>query len=303
MTPQPALATPQGVIHRQSAPHPISRFVNVAASLLVVAAIAFAGWFSVMNLRPGGDMDPRYASVMVKQETAGNGVCDVEPLTVDQAVRIVQSPLAYVFGSAEAVEKAGMYLTENFLDIQPWGWDTLMSLASYISLPITDDEYFSLLAFSNEYADCIMTGTKGQLWAMMDPIVVQREIIVRIPLLQPMDVTEAAIAELLAIPNVNSNENTVRTMTWQPNADREHMARVDYGLTRSSNSSYIVPFQILNADGVIIGSYDIFGNSLLEDRASEADPGNIVLIRSKDEKSWYIVGGFESSKYADMQGN
>ncbi len=300
---QPALATPTGVVRRAFVPRSVSRFTSIAASLLVVATIAFSGWFAAMNLQPGGGSDPRYASVVVKRETAGDGVCDVEPLTVEQAVEIVRDPVAVVYGDSEAFQANGpdvLFDFRNWIGAQTDDWDTLMALASYTAIPVTDDEYFSLMAFAEEYKDCLKVGTFGQRWAMTDPIKVQYEIMTRIPLLQPLDVTEAAIAELLEWRVIGANQSVVVTRQWQPNPDRTLMVRVDAGVTFSSQSSFIIPWQILDGEGEILGSYDIFGNSLLDEHFSDTDPGNLVVIRAKDGKSWYIVGAFGSSQYADV---
>lgn len=293
---QPALATPTGVVRRAFVPRSVSRFTNMAASLLVVATIAFSGWFAAMNLRPGGDLDPRYTAQGIRLDTAGNDVCDVEPLTVEQAVQIVQDPLVYAGGSS--YELRSELEIRNFLGAEPRDWDTLMSLASNTAVPVTDDESIALLAFVKESRDCTYAGTKGQLWAMTAPELVQFEIVRRIPLLQPMDVTEAAIAELLARPYLPSGNVALVTRIWQPNPDRTLMKRVDYGVTWLSHSSYIVPFQILNTEDEVLASYDIFGNLLDGGGYDDVSPANIVLTRIVG--SWYIVGAFSSSQYADV---
>ncbi|MCA9833319.1 MAG: hypothetical protein KC435_05195 [Thermomicrobiales bacterium] len=282
------------------------RFANTAASVVVLVALAFGGWLAAMHLRPAGEDDPRYAALGLLQTDAGNGVCDVESLTVDEAVQIVQNPLVYLYGSEEAVQAAGLdgeVDLQNFVGAQPNDWDTLMSLASYTSIPLSDDEFFAARAFSTEYQECILTGTRGQIWAMMDPILVQYQIITRIPLLQSPDETEAAIADLLDTPYATPTTYATVSRIWQPNPDRELMTRVDYGLTWSSNSSYIVPMQTLDVDGNVLASYDIFGNRLTDMAVDDTDPFNMVVVHSNINGAWYYVGAFASSPYADVTEN
>lgn len=278
-------------------------YVNLAATLAIVAAVALAGWFATMQLNQPGSPEPRFAALGIEREDAGNGVCDVEPLTVDEAIQIVRSPMFYLYGGEDnaRADGWGQIIDEghamNFVGAPLRDWSQLTGLTPHAALPVSEEEFVEAYALAEEYRDCIQTGTRGQVWALFDPVVVQYEIATRIPLLQPMDETRIVIEQLLNEPTFASTAAAVNDRKWQVNPNTDLAVRIDHGMTFHVHRSILIPVQILDRDGEIVASYDIYGNRLPDGGFGREDSFNIVVAFSSVTETWYIAGAYESTQY------
>lgn len=283
----------------------VRHHLSMAATLALVLTVALGGWFATMQLSQP-PAEPRPAVLGIQPEDAGNGVCDVESLTVDEAIQIVQNPMFYVYGGEENARADGWGAIldqghgSNFVGAPQRDWTQLTRLTPHAALPVSEEEFAAAFALSEEYRDCLQTGTRGQVWALFDPVVVQYEIATRIPLLQPLEETRIIIDQLLAEPTIASTTAAVNDRTWRVNPNDDLAVRVDHGITFHTFRSIILPIQILDRDGEIVASYDIYGNRLPDGRFGSGDAANIVVTYSRTTESWYVAGSYETSRYHDV---
>lgn len=286
--------------------HRFVRYANLAATIALVFAVAVGGWLAALRLNDPSP-EPRFAALGVQSDETGDGVCDVDSLTVEDAILIVQNPVTYLYGGEANAREDGWdtILDEgdsfNFVGAPIRDWSLITGLTPHAAMPVSEEEFSATSAVVEEYWDCVQSGTKGQVWALFDPVVVQYEIATRIPLLLPLDETRIVIEQMLGEPSFSSPVAEVNDRTWRVNPNADMAVRVDSGLTFHANRSIILPIQFLDRDENIVGSFDIYGVPDPNLRASTDHATNIVLTYSRVTDTWYLAGSFEASRYYEVE--
>ena len=110
--------------------------------------------------------------------------CNVEPLTEQQVFDIVMNP------EREYLRRSGDQRTKSSdrLDEGQTLWfksyeQGPMNRDQYV-YPDDDKKYAEIENAANTFWNCMMTGSALQMWSLMDPYVVQREILIQYPVLR-----------------------------------------------------------------------------------------------------------------------
>lgn len=177
-------------------------YLNLAATIALVLAVAVAGWFATSQLNQPGGSDSRFALLGQTDETAS---CDVEPLTSDDVMEIVRNPYRYMFNRADPNSVA--LVSYEFMAQQE------LAVGFYFPSPgefksvnrTTPDEgeFEEAQAAVNTYIACMRDATNGQYWALLHPIAVQEQILAGFPVFADEETVSAHVEEVIDEPVID----------------------------------------------------------------------------------------------------
>ena len=155
-------------------------YMNLAATIALVMAVAVAGWFATMQLNPSGGSENRFALLGQTDETA---TCDVDALTVDEVMEIVRNPYRYMVDRADPDSQALVsyqFAAEQELmvgNIVP-SWHEFNAVSRVTP---SEAEFEEASQAANAYIACLQHATWGQYWAMYHPVAVQQDVLAQFP--------------------------------------------------------------------------------------------------------------------------
>lgn len=269
-------------------PSTSSRYLNLAASVVIVAAIAFGGWFATMRFQPSNDGN---GLLGLAQSTPVAQTCDVEPLTVDQVMQIVKNPWEFGFSQQNpSTEFSGPEFTEVSLRPSTAEFD-----AATRTKPAEKD-FEGAIAVANSYLACLPTASWGQIWALSDPVWVQSSILAHFPVFanepevrefiegridEPLSVDHNPLDDIYALADDQSivaNPDIDAALTiWPGNTSNSAMLFVAFGVL------------VTNDDGSIVLESNAEGESLEYQIGSSRQRPTIVVGQSSADGSWYIA--------------
>lgn len=286
-SPPTAGASPRGL-----AGH-IRRYANLSAIIALVVVVAVGSWLAMMQVQPDGP-DPRLAVLQATPEGAAQA-CDVEPLTVDEAMAIVRNPVPFMrFGvnatpeviPETASESAGLYeLTPD------------LELIEGNQVP-TEDQFDAVSTIAIRYVNCMAFGTQGQVWRFYSPAYVQKTVLAEFPVFAEESQVRERVEERLNEPAYEGEA------VWKilPFIDDIEMVSVnpDYQLAilQASESSYFD--QVMNI-GVVVKDVDdetliqtngtgrnLIPNDPLITGRSDIQL-HVVLAKSRNSDAWFVI--------------
>lgn len=174
----------------------VTRYLNYAASLLIVFGVAFAGAFMAMQINQHGGSNGPFA---LFSQTGDAAACDVEPMTVDGVMEIVENPYRY--------------MDEDDYP-KPWGssnpptpWeDDYQEVFPRLSSPIgtgygdepTQTAFDDASAVISRYIACLQEdGSVAMMLRFSDPFSIQHHIRMEFPFYRSEDQVREYVTEWL----------------------------------------------------------------------------------------------------------
>lgn len=186
-----------------------------------------------------GVATPSASPEAIAQTFGPEYACHAEPLTADQVFDIVMNPARERARRGSESQGAVTGLREDY-----W-WLTNQVHAQYNQEPfepVDDPEQAqTLIDTSNQFWNCLMTGTAFQVWALTDPAAVQHEILAHYPVVRDEDILRQHIGLWGDLPYRSGLHTTFSVFpTYQ---DQEHLDAVEVSMTadRSYGSVRILP--------------------------------------------------------------
>lgn len=296
--PPRAIATPSMPERQQ----PASRFLSMATSLLLVTALAAASWFAVMQIRDSGSPrpDPRLAAIATPGSSATAGVsaatCDVEPLSVDRVMEIVENP-AYFTANGPTEPRAESPMQGSPPEATLWEVETSLDLVAGTSIP-EQEQFDSATSVANEYVNCMIFGTQGQVWSFYSPVFLQSSILAEFPVYSSKEEVRAKVEERINKPAYTGEAawnflpfiSDVETVTVNP--DRE------LAILQRSESSYFdqvmtVGVSFVDADGQQLALTNGTGRDLVPNDPMFTGKNDVmlhvVIAKSRFSDTWLVI--------------
>lgn len=281
-------------------------YANLAATLAIVIAVALAGWFATMQLnRPGGTNSnlALIGSTPIAESTA----CDVEPLTVDEAMSIAKNPLAHL-----EPEEGFMQMDEYLL----FGWimDQESSKPGYVSPytmvwdvqlePVIEDDFSEATSVAQGFLDCIAHGTIGQVWRYLDPVTLHYDIHSVFPMFTSEDDARVILADVLLSPaegiwdggaiNPTQGSGSVRI---NPNQELAYSVHQPPGGSVHIVDVILAPLIFFDDDGNVVLETTVTGFPIKTTGVRLNNAQNVVIGRSMIDGNWYVVGFVRAESY------
>lgn len=166
----------------------VSAWIAAAIVLMLVAS-----GFYLNTLRPGdgGEQHLAWAPATPASTPVGEYACDVTPLTTDEVMAIIFNPGAGYEARGHTPINADfpdLYIESLPSDRNNW---VTTSMSSVIDPEIAGE----MQAFGNTFWNCLISGTSFQIWAMMDPAMLQWSILKSFPVVRSEEQLRAFVDE------------------------------------------------------------------------------------------------------------
>lgn len=173
----------------------ITRYLNYAASLLIVFGVAFAGAFMAMQMNQPENSSGQFA---LFSQTDDSATCDVEPLTVERVMEIVRNPYPFMLNGPLG-DPAQPENPENSLytGLREGGWWDKSTIGIGMKTEPTGEVFQNASQFANEYLNCLQTGSFGQVLTFYSPIYIQDFVMEFFPVFADEDEVLAFVEEYI----------------------------------------------------------------------------------------------------------
>lgn len=272
-------------------------YVNFAATVALVLAVAGGGWLAMMQVnQPDGGPEPRFAALGLQPEEEGNGVCDAEPLTVDETIFIVKDPIGSLIPEIE--DPAALGYPEDWFGPRAitvpnvyWYMAQVYEL-DYFGMDLPQADFEAAQPVVNEFLDCLQSGTRGQLWRLMDPITVHALATQYLPTLSSEDTARVVLPDILEAPAHPNSGGSVDTRIIRINPDSSLT-----GYLAASNRTGFPGFAIspvihVEENGDVLTEADRHGISVDDPDHDAEGAMNIIYGRSAVDNQWYVIDYF-----------
>ena len=261
------------------------RYATLAATVAIVLAVAFGGWLA-MSQMPGGD--DRFAAIPGTPEVAQSQTCDVDPMTVDEVMEIVENPYKYAepgdYGSPDT-SPAPWY--DDFAEVQPMTSDFLTPLAGEIPTAAAMDQAIPVL---QEYIACVETKTVAHSLRFVDPFSIQERVVTEFPFYRDQKTVREWVSEWISQGPQSLNwvdEDTGEVLVFTPNSNIDE-ARTSFGwIGLGFNQILLLGSNVLNEDGDLLARHD--GTMQLVDGEKQSRFVMYTLVYSMYTEQWYVV--------------
>ena len=288
-------SSPQAAIVYDSRPYnrgQIGRYFNYAASLLIVFGVAFAGAFMAMQINQPGGSNGQFALFSQTDESA---TCDVEPMTVDEVMEIVENPYHYM-DESEFPNPIGSTTHETpwedeYQEVQPRlpvslnvGLDTEPTTTAF-------DQASEVIA---EYVACLQTdGSVAMMLRFADPFSIQHHIRMEFPFYRTEDQVRPYVSEWIASGTIYhelSYERQGETLTYIPANDKEMAGTQIHDFGLGFDQVIYVGSEIYDENGEFIGNFHPTLYMTYDVDEEYLDHGVVfTLLHSRYTGEWYVV--------------
>lgn len=284
-TPPPAAAAPSiGFGH----------YVNLAATIALVLAVAVAGWFATMQLNQPGGSNNQFAFAPGTPEAA-SGTCDVEPMTVDEAMVILLNPYQAMDVDEDLAQHSAtlVWLKDQAGQTGQPPLEKLLTDAPNGELE--QDELDKALTLGDTYLECVQHGTRAQVFRLLDPVGVHEYVRGILPLF-----TSEEEARVIIEDELNKSGNTVWTEDFMLEYLEDKSVRVNRNPERLYiDSSHavdsflldaivIAPVVIYDEDEEVVFETE-FGGFPVKNNGRAADYArNVSIAKSPFNGEWYV---------------
>lgn len=282
---------------------PVTWFFNIAASVLIIAALAFGGWFAAMQLNSPGTPtpEPRFAAIATPDASAtpqtDSATCDVEPLSVDRVVQIVENPYRFVANGA-AGEPTEFDSSTNLRNVDLYeaeGWELSLEPQNGTQPP-GDDEFQEASEVADAYLNCLAFGTVGQAWTFSNPIYIQDEVLMNFPVYADRESVRNWIEERIDEPAYQSSyqipwENLMDIYKPESISVNPDPALTLSQASASSQFDQLIEFgvSLVDADGKVVYLTTGTGNQLVSKPQGSTLNLTVMLAHHRHGDSWYVV--------------
>lgn len=269
-------------------------YANLAVTIAIVIAVAVAGWFATMQLNRPGDDSNQFALAPGTPEVA-SAICDVEPMTVDEAMVILLNPY-----QAMEVDEGYAKHAETLVWLKDQSGQTgqpplEMLLTDGPNGEIEQDELDKALTLGDTYLECVQHGTRAQVFRLLDPVGVHEYLRGMLPLFTSEEEARGIIEEELS-----KSGNTV----WTQDFMLEYLEGKSIRMNRNPERLYIdsshavdsflldaiviSPIVIYDANGEVVfetefGGFPVTNNGYATDYAR-----NVSIAKSPFNGEWYV---------------
>ncbi|MCA9834343.1 MAG: hypothetical protein KC435_10370 [Thermomicrobiales bacterium] len=275
-----------------------SHFVNIAASVLVVAAIAFSGWFATMHLQPSGDNSNGLLGMAQGTPGLDSATCDVEPLSVDEVMAIVENPYS-AFDHDLITSRDWLKVWE-----EKTGYDLLetnspaidQQLLDGFTYPATQPSFDGAVDRANGFLVCAQKGTIGQVFVYMDPKEIQRIVLANHPVYRSEEQVRATVIELMEMPGstfVFPGGDTLHasslSLAVNPEIDSALVAQ-GAGVSRY-DATRVMMFGIIatDTDGTVVYQSDATGVASPVAGLERTERFRLIIKQSSIDGQWYVL--------------
>lgn len=284
-----ALGTGYTVARPDSIRERVSRFTHLAATIALVLAVAVGGWFA-MSQMPGRDGNGRFAAI---QSTPGDSAqtCDVEPMTVDEVMAIVENPYKYAdpeaYGSPNS-SPAPWY--DDYAQVQPITSGTPSRFAGDIPTSAAMDNALPVLQM---YLACVETKTIAHSLRFVDPFSIQERVVTEFPFYRDQESVRNWVSEWISQGPQSLDwvdEGSGETLAFTPNINREESRTSTGWIGLGFNQLLSLGCHVLDEDGNVLARYD--GTMQLVDGEKQSRFVVYTLVYSMYTDQWYVVTGW-----------
>lgn len=222
--------------------------------------------------------------------------CDVEPLSVDRVMEIVEHP-GYFMMEGPAKPGAG----EPLIGHSPEparveiGFDIpLRSDAN----PPTETDFADATIVANEYLNCMLYGTQGQVWSLLSPSHIQRTILAEFPVYANESDVRSRVEERILEPGYEGE------WFWNNLPFREDIGLIEVNqdiqlaLTYQTDLAYVsdvmqIGVKVDGADGETIALTNGLGKDLIpgDPRYTRFHDGilMVTMLKHRESDVWLVV--------------
>lgn len=265
----------------------IRHTLSLAASFLIVMSVALAGWFATMQLNQPGGSDGQFGLFGQSDQST---TCDVEPMTVDEVMEIVENP--YKYASPEEYGMPNSNFTpwdEDFVDVAPMMPE---SFAYRASEPPTTAAFEQALPVLDKWLACMENGTVGQALRFVDPFSVRDYVTDAFPFYRDEAEVRIFVEELIVsgpYPNQWKNEDTGEILYFNPNLIREEAGTQHMQIGLGFTQFIFIGSEVKDEDGNLLARHD---SSLQVSEGKQQERwAQHVLVYSRYTEQWYVVTG------------
>ncbi|MCO5227363.1 MAG: hypothetical protein M9934_03615 [Thermomicrobiales bacterium] len=266
----------------------LSRITTIAATLAVVSLLAFGGWFAAMNLPPN---DNSYQQGLLAGTLSASATCDVEPMTVDEVMAIVENPYSYIVSDMYPQKSTDYSRSlEEFQDVYPVIGTSLNP--AYGEMPTTSAMDGALAVIDSLMACMQDHGTVAYMLRFADPFSIQDQVRQQFPFYREEGEVRAYVEEWL-LTEVPYNDATIvfdgAELAFTPIRDRADATRYLIELGLGFDQIVFIGSEVVGEDGETYMVYPVWNYALT---GIEVRPGVIfMLIHSRYSGEWYVVTG------------
>lgn len=266
----------------------VGHYANLAATIAIVIGVALAGWFATMQLnQPQGDF--RFAMLPGTPEVTST-TCDVEPMTLDEVMEIVENP--YKYAEAETYGSPNSSYAPWYHDyevVQPMVSESLHP--NYGTVP-TETAMEQALPVLDQYLACMETGTIAQALRFVDPFSIQAHVTDEFPFYRSEVEVRAYVSEWIESgpwPDDWHNEDTGVTLTFSPNRNTDEARTEIVWLGLGFNQLLYIGSNVMDEQGNQLARHD----AVFQDVDGEQQEVGVIyrMVYSDYTEQWYVVVG------------
>lgn len=272
----------------------ISRYLNNAAMLVIVFGVAFAGAFMAMQINQPGGSDGNFALLGQTEESA---TCDVEPMTVDEALAIVEDP----FGVNDSQPD---WFREEQLRRGLGATDTPMvphnivdqALLESFQNPPDEDDFAIAIERLNGFLACTQNGTIGQALWFIRPFELQRIVLSDLPVYRDEAAVRSVLEELLpmhgSILVAHSESAFVDSdYVFSANTDIEQAASstTTHSFRYGASEAIMIGITVSDQNGEVVFENDSRGRANPAGPLMTTDRFRVIMIESAIDEQWYVL--------------
>lgn len=268
--------------------------LNLVASFLVVLSVAVGGWFATMQLNQPGSSNNRFALL---GQTGGDATCDVEPMTLDEAMAIIENPYAGI-ETGEASPTQQMHVRNmslfQYVDQPQYLVDGEL-LESFQQRP-ENDSFAAASERMDAFLACVQDGTIGHLFRFLTPFEVQRIVFSNYPVYRDEATIRAELEEILLMPGSQfvtpfGDIFADPTLTFAANPDIDMAAASSQvpAIRYGASEIILIGLRVADENGEIVFQNDHRGYANPVGPLSTTDRFRIVMAKSLFDGEWYVL--------------
>lgn len=286
---------PQAAIVYDSRPFnrgQIARYLNYAASLLIVFGVAFAGAFMAMQMNQPDDSSGQFA---LFSQTDDSATCDVEPMTVDEVMEIAENPYRYLeeddYPQPWGVSNPPSPWEDDYQEVQP---RLPNSLNTGLGAEPTQTAFDQASVVIDEYLMCLQTdGSVAMMLRFTDPFSIQHHIRKEFPFYRTEEQVRAYVSEWLASGepfHEITYERNGETLTYRPAQDKSLAGTQIHDFGLGFDQVIYVGSEIYDERGHFVGNFHPILHITHDVDQEYLDHGVVfTLLHSRYTGEWYIV--------------
>lgn len=271
--------------------------LSLAASLAIVLTVALAGWFATMQLNQPGGSDGQFG---LSGQSDQSATCDIEPMTVDEALRIVEDP----FGTANSDEPVPAWIQEEERMRVMWVADTPVVPNNFVDQALMDsfqgtpdeDVFKDATERMNSFLACAQTGTMGQAFWYIRPFEIQRIVQFDLPFFRDESAARAVLEELLPMPasGLVARSDSAFTepeyvFSANPNISQAATSNSTNSIRFRASETIMIGITVTDQSGEIVFQNDYLGKVDPAGPLFTTERFRVIMAQSLVDEEWYVL--------------